>query len=312
MEYEHTPVMVPEVIDHLVLKRGGYYIDCTLGSGAYTEAIAKRVGVKGKVLSFDLDKDAIENTKKRGLENVILKNDNFKNIKDVAEEEFGPETGFDGIVFDLGLSSYQLQDRTRGFSFNSDRSLNMAFGDIDSSKGAVSTEYIVNKYKEERLREVIREFGEEQEAFRIAKGIVEERKNEPIKNAKKLAQIIINSKRSKKEKIHPATKTFQALRMETNGELSNLRKALHDAVPLLNKKGRLVVVSFHSLEDRLVKNFFRNEGKDCLCPPEIPICACGHKKRLRTITKKPIEPSLEEVKRNPRSRSAKLRTAERI
>lgn len=308
MEYKHTPVMVQEVIDHLAIKRGGYCIDCTLGSGAYTERLSKIVGSEGRVLSIDLDEAAILNTGKKNIKNVILVNDNFKNIRCVAEEAMGARFLFDAVVMDLGLSSYHLADRSRGFSFFSEESLDMAFG---STVGR-STEYIVNNYKESDLRRIFFEYGEENEAYKIAHAIVEERKIEPIVNAKILAQIITRAKRNINKKIHPATKVFQALRIETNDELGSLKKVLPDALELLKPGGRLAVVSFHSLEDRIVKDFFKRESIDCLCPPKLPVCVCQHKKSLRILTKKPMSASATEIANNPRARSAKLRVAEKL
>ena len=308
MEYKHTPVMIQEVIDHLAIKRGGYSIDCTLGSGAYAEAISKKVGDKGKVLAIDLDERAIENTRKKKIKNIILANDNFKNIKNIIKKNFPEGIYFDAIVLDLGLSSYQLEDRTRGFSYHSDDSIDMAFG-LEIPK---STEYIVNNYKEEDLRRILFEYGEEHNASRIARAIVEARKVELITDSKKLAQLVNKVSRAKKQKINPATKTFQALRIETNDELKSLKKVLIDATASLKKGGRLAVVSFHSLEDRIVKEFFKRESSECLCPPVLPVCVCGHNPSLKIITKKPVIPTAGEVKSNPRSRSAKLRVAEKV
>ncbi|MBD3247837.1 16S rRNA (cytosine(1402)-N(4))-methyltransferase RsmH [Candidatus Falkowbacteria bacterium] len=307
MEYKHTPVMIQEAIDHLAIKRGGYYIDCTLGSGAYTEAISAKVGPEGKVVSFDLDEKAIENAKKKKLKNTIFINDNYRNIKKDVHEVLGKDILFDGIVFDLGLSSYQLDDDDRGFSFRSEGPLDMAFG----PKSPRSTEEIVNKYSEKELKRIIAQYGEEKEAGKIARAIVKERAFEPITTASQLAQIIIKVKIQKSKKIHPATKTFQALRMETNDELPGLKKALSSAVDLLKDQGRLVLVSFHSLEDRIVKRFFKEKSLKCVCPPSLPVCACGKKQELELITKKPIEPSEREIKDNPRARSAKLRVAQK-
>lgn len=312
MEYKHTPVMVQEIIDHLAIKRGGYYIDCTLGSGVYTEVISEKTGKKGRVLSIDLDERAINNSRQKGLGNVILVQDDFKNIKSIFKKEFGEGVYADGVVFDLGLSSHQLRDRDRGFSFNSDNSLDMSFSGSGSGQEGKSTDYIVNNYKENDLKRIFKQYGEEEDAGRIAKHIIEQRKGGGIKNAKELSRIIADAKRNKKSKIHPATKAFQALRIETNDELEGLSQALSGALSILGVGGSLVVVSFHSLEDRIVKNFFKQESFDCLCPPELPVCRCGHKKKLEILTKKPIRPSEEEVEENPRARSAKLRSAKKI
>ena len=297
---------------------GELFIDCTLGGAGYTMAIAERVGLEGKVLAIDLDKMAIENAReviaKKNLKNIILANGNFKNLSKIVNEYFdqGQEAGkFSGIVLDLGLSSAQLEDGNRGFSFKLNAPLDMAFGPREEN----STTYeIVNGWKEDDLRKIIRDYGEEKFAGRIAAAIVRERKNAPINTTEDLVKIIEGAVPGKylRGKIHPATRTFQALRIATNDELGNLREVLPVALGLLKKGGRLAVVSFHSLEDRIVKNFFREEAKDCICPPALPICQCNHKASFKIITKKIVIPGEEEEKSNPRSRSAKLRVAEKI
>jgi len=311
MDYQHTPVMLNEVLEYLKPKSGGFYIDGTLGGGGYTEAIAKIAGAKGKILAIDLDEQAIANTAKKNLDNVILVNDNFANLNLAIAENVEAGRLFDGFVLDLGLSSFQLADIRRGFSFREDSPLDMAF----NSDGTNSrTRDIVNNYHEADLAKLIFNFGEEKHARRIAKGIVERRKKDRIATTGDLAEIIKKAipRRLWSDKVHPATKTFQALRIVVNKELESLEKVLPQAVAALKGGGRIVIISFHSLEDRIVKDFFREQALDCICPPEIPICSCNHRATLKIITKKIIIPREEEIKINPRSRSAKLRVAERI
>jgi 16S rRNA (cytosine1402-N4)-methyltransferase len=317
MAYRHVPVMLKEVLEYLNPKSGEFFIDCTLGGAGYTMAIAEKVGPKGKVLGIDLDKMAIENAEeliaKKNLKNIILENDNFKNLSKIVRKYFEQkqENRFDGVVLDLGLSSAQLEDGDRGFSFKLVKPLNMAFGPGEEN---FTTYEIVNGWKEDDLRRIIRDYGEEKFTGRIAAAIVGARKNSHINTTEDLVKIIEGAVPGKylRGKIHPATRTFQALRIATNDELKNLEEVLPVALSLLKKGGRLAVVSFHSLEDRIVKNFFREEAKDCVCPSTLPVCQCDHKAKLKIITKKIIIPGEEEEKNNPRSRSAKLRVAEKI
>jgi len=306
-------------------KEGRFYIDCTLGGGGYTFELAKKAGKRGWVLAIDLDKLAIKNAESRmlndKLHNVILINENFKDLSQIVQDNYEKTrvNRFDGIVFDLGLSSAQLQDRSRGFSFLVDAPIDMAFGynEINEKKRISTnnnTEFIINKFREEKLVKIFFEFGEEKFARRIAKAIAGARRRAPIKTTGELVKIIEEAvpKKFQRGKIHPATRTFQALRIATNNELDNLIQALPAAMELLKPGGKIAVVSYHSLEDRIVKRFFRQEARDCFCPPEIPICQCRHEARLKILTKKPVGPSEEEVKNNPRARSAKMRVAERV
>lgn len=317
MEYSHIPVMLDEVIEYLNPQPGEKYIDCTLGGAGYTLKIAKMVGGKGKVLAIDLDPMAIDNAKaiieKQKLKNIILANENFSNILQIVEKYFeGEQAGqFAGIVFDLGLSSAQLEDRSRGFSFKlGDAPLSMAF----AGSQRLNAEYILNNYPEAELKNIIRDFGEEKFAYSIAKKIIAARSEKNIKTTGKLVEIINSAvpEKYKKGKIHPATRTFQALRIAVNGELDNIRTALSQTADILKSGGRVAVVSYHSLEDRIVKQFFKAEARGCICPPSYPTCVCGHKAKFKIITKKYIGPSEEEVGNNPRARSAKLRVGEKI
>jgi len=287
--------MLTEVIDWLEVKTGATYLDCTLGGAGYTLAIAKMSGAKGKVLSIDLDEQAIKNAelkiKKQNLKNISLVQGNFKNLKNLATDALGAKVKFDGIVMDLGLSSFQLDDENRGFSFKGERPLNMSFGtEIDRETIA-----IINQYSLLELTRIFREYGEEKMAYQISKSIVEARKLKKILSTSDLVAIIEERIPLRfRKKIHPATKIFQALRMETNDELKNLSEALPQALELLKKNGRLVVVSFHSGEDRIVKRFLKNNVQ------------------VQVLTKKPLIPSAQEAAENPRSRSAKLRAALKV
>lgn len=320
MEYRHIPVLLNEIIDNLNIRPGYDYIDCTLGGGGYSLAIAKYLGKENKLLAIDADEMAIKNfekiKKEKNITNIITHNGNFRNLKEIVDgKKYQNKTkiNFDnigGIVFDLGLSSAQLEDENRGFSFQLDAPLDMAFGSENKEK----TVKILNKYKKEDLIKIIRNFGEEKFAPRIAGAICEFRKTQPLATTKQLVEIINNvvPEKYKHQKIHPATRTFQAIRMSTNEELDSLERVLPQALEILAPSGRLVAVSFHSLEDRIVKNFIRTESKDCLCPPEFPTCQCSHQAKLKMITKKPVIATAEESNSNPRARSAKLRCAEKV
>lgn len=314
--YSHTPVLLTEALEYLDPKPGDRIIDATLGGGGYTFAIAERVGKNGKVLSLDLDELALNHAKlkitERKVSNVIVTHANFKDIASIAKETFGTSPSLDGVVFDLGLSSSQLEDRNRGFSFQTDDPLNMAFGSLISDK---KTYKIVNGYSVEELARIIGRYGEERFARPIARAIDSARRLEPIATTAALVTAIergVPAAVRRQSRIHFATKTFQALRIATNDELENLVTALESLHGLLKVGGRIVCVSFHSLEDRLVKNFFKQESRDCLCPPSFPVCQCGHTAWLHILTKKIITASTTEISDNPRSRSAKLRAAEVI
>lgn len=312
MEYKHIPVMLDLVLEYLNPSSGQNFIDCTLGGGSYTSAIAEKITPGGRILSVDRDSLAINNAKKQlTVDNVLIVHDNYKNISQIVSDNWDGAVGFDGIVMDLGLSSAQLDDRDRGFSFLKDAPLNMGMGcneDLD-------TEYIVNFWSKKELKRIIREYGEERYAEGISEGIRRFRKDEKIETTGQLLEIIKNSVPKSyvnSKHLHFATRTFQALRIATNQELDGLEKALPQAIELLKPGGRLAVVSFHSLEDRIVKQFFKKESKECICPPEIPICVCEHEAKIKIITKKIVVPHDDEIKNNPRSRSAKMRVAEKI
>jgi len=301
----HTPVLLPEVLKALAVQPGGRYIDCTLGGGGHAAAILDNSSPGGQLLGIDADPKALEAARERlqyYKESILLANDNFSNLQSICiKYDFFP---VHGILFDLGLSSIQLNGSNRGFSFQLDAPLDMRF----SPDQKVSAADIVNTASEAKLAQIIRTYGEESQSSRIARNIIGER---PVKTTKQLASLIEKAV-GRRGKIHPATKTFQALRIAVNHELEYLESALRQAIDLLGYEGRLVVISYHSLEDRIIKQFMRLESSGCICPPSAPVCVCGHKPRLKLINRKVITPTETEIKMNPRSRSAKLRAAERI
>ncbi len=302
----HIPVLLRETIETLAVRPGGRYIDCTLGSGGHAAAILDHSSLGGQLLGIDADPEAIKIAKTR-LEgygsSILLINENFVNLQDICiKYDFRP---VHGILFDLGLSSLQLEDEARGFSFQHDAPLDMRL----NPNQKVTAADIVNTSSEIELANLIRTYGEESYSHQIAHHIMQKR---PIKTTFQLVQAIEQAVGSRRGKIHPATKTFQALRIVVNQELEHLKSALNQASNLLGFEGRLVVISYHSLEDRIVKQFMQQESKDCICPPGIPTCVCQHTASLRLINKKVITPSHAEVQLNPRCRSARLRAAERL
>ena len=301
----HNPVLLSETLRALAVQPGGRYIDCTLGGGGHTAAILDHSSPGGQVLGIDADPKAIEAAKER-LQNyknsTLLVNDNFVNLQSICiKYDFFP---VHGILFDLGISSLQLNGNGRGFSFQYDAPLDMRFNPHQK----VTAADIVNTTSEAKLAHLIKTYGEEGYSHRIASRIVKER---PIETTRQLARLIEKAV-SRRGKLHPATKTFLALRIVVNHELEYLETALRQATDLLGYEGRLVVISYHSLEDRIVKQLMQKEARRCICPPDTPTCVCNHVPRLRLINKKVITPSVTEIDLNPRSRSAKLRAAERI
>ncbi len=303
----HVPVLKEEVVAHLAPRPGGRYIDATVGAGGHAEAILERSAPDGRLLGIDRDPSALEVAGERLSRfgrRVTLVHGSFRELGRLARAH--TFTGVDGILFDLGYSSLQLEDPRRGFSFHAEGPLDMRF----DPEAPVTAADLVNKLPEEELARLIARYGEERFARRIARAIVRHR---PIHTARELGELIARVVgRRRGVRLHPATRTFQALRIAVNDELNALEAALPQAIALLRPGGRLAVISFHSLEDRLVKHVFRREATDCLCPPHVLVCQCGHRASLRVITRKPITPSNEEVRRNPRARSAKLRVAERL
>lgn len=307
MDFLHKPVMLNECIEMLNIVPSGIYVDGTLGGAGHSLEIVKRLD-SGKLIAFDQDIEAIENAKiklKAYEDKVILIHDNFRNIKKSLEDI--DIFRINGLLLDLGVSSYQLDSPERGFSYRYDAPLDMRM----NQSSQISAKYIVNTYSEEDLKRIIRDYGEEKWASRIAQLIVEERMKKPIDTTGELVQIIKAAipKKAREEDQHPAKRTFQAIRIETNHELDVIYDVLESAVELLLPGGVISVITFHSLEDRIVKNFFRDESTGCICPPEIPVCVCNHQARLRLAHRKPLVPSEEELRENPRSRSAKVRGA---
>ncbi|MBI4298275.1 MAG: 16S rRNA (cytosine(1402)-N(4))-methyltransferase RsmH [Chloroflexi bacterium] len=298
--------MVKEVINGLWVRPGGRYIDCTIGEGGHSLAILEASLPGGQLLGIDLDSRALASAKERlspYKDSFLLRKAGFSQLEEVVlEHNYAP---VHGILFDLGLSSLQLGSEGRGMSFQRDEPLDMRF-DLEQELTAME---VVNGYSQEELASVISRYGEEPRARQIAEAIVNHR---PVHTTGELAYIVQSAGSRSPRRINPATRTFQAIRMEVNRELENLSEGLHQAVNLLGYTARLVVISYHSLEDRLVKLFLRQESSDCICPPGLPRCVCGHKAVLKLISKKVITPSLGEVQANPRSRSARLRIAEHI
>ena len=305
---KHIPVLLKEAVELLNCKKGGTYIDCTVGAGGHAERILELTSPDGKVVGIDQDEEILkiagERLKRFG-ERIRLMHGNFSDIKGIMKDERA-----DAILFDLGVSSYQLEDKERGFSFMSDAPLDMRM----DKKAEITAADIVNSASERELSDIIFKYGEERFAKRIASFIVKERETKPVATTLQLSNIITKAvpARFHPRDIHPATRTFQALRIAVNHELEILERSLLDAVDILKPKGRMCVISFHSLEDRIVKRTFQRLEKGCVCPPKIPICQCGIKPSMKIITKKPVAPAEEEINANPRSRSAKLRAAEKL
>ncbi len=310
-ELKHIPVMLNECLSALKVKSGGVYFDGTLGGGGHTREILKESAPSGKVIATDLDDYAInrakENLKEFGDRLTVVKS-NFKDFTDIKDRL--DIDGFDGILLDLGVSSFQLDDRSRGFSYLSDdEKLDMR---MDES-APLSAEAIVNGYKESDLKRIIAEYGEERFAASIARNIVNERKARPITTVGQLNAIIEKSIPAKfKHDGHPSKRTFQAIRIEVNGELDGLYETVIAMTRGLKKGGRIAILTFHSLEDRIVKQAFRELETDCICDKSLPVCVCGKKREAVIITKHPITAGEEELKINPRAKSAKLRVAERV
>ncbi len=312
MELGHLPVMPDEVLGTLAPAPGSLQIDATVGGGGHTERILEAANPDGRVLGLDADQAAIDRVAKRLAgygDRLVLRQANFRQLASVA-----PAAGFeavDGALFDLGLSSFQLADRERGFGFRTGGPLDMRF---DTTRGVPASELLATLDADE-LAALFRRYGEEPSAWKIAKAIVAARETAPIETAEDLAQLIETvspGNPRQRRRIHPATRVFQALRIAVNEELDALPEGLASAVDLLRPGGRLVVLSYHSLEDRIVKRFFAAERRGCTCPPEVPVCICGHAPRLRLVTHPSMTPTQAEVDANPRARSARLRAAERL
>lgn len=308
----HKSVLLQEVVQFLDPKPGQVFIDATIGFGGHSSEILKKISPDGKLLGIDQDEEALDwlgaNLVSK-YTNLTLKKANFSEIDQISRES-GHQNA-NGILADIGVSSYQFDEAGRGFSLKNDGPLDMR---MDKTRDLTASE-VVNTYSEQDLTDIFSKYGEERLSKTIAREIVARRAEKRFESTLELADMIrgvYDKKGLKGLKIHPATRVFQALRIEVNDELGNLEKLLPQVLDLLAPKGRLAVITFHSLEDRIVKDFFQREAKGCICPPDYPICKCGHEKTIKIITKKPILPRREEIQENPRSRSAKLRVIERI
>ncbi|MBI2486869.1 MAG: 16S rRNA (cytosine(1402)-N(4))-methyltransferase RsmH [Deltaproteobacteria bacterium] len=307
----HKSVMVKEAMEFLCPRPDGIYVDATLGLGGHTEAIFKISGYQTRVIGFDVDDESLSFSKKRLSSfagRVVFVNKNFSDIQNVLESLGIYEV--DGVVADLGMSSFHLEKSGRGFSFLRDEPLDMRM----DSRLRFTAYDLVNEMDEEEISKILKIYGEEKWAKRIAREILNYRRETPIKSSIQLADIVLNAipRQFHPKNIHPATRTFQALRIAVNNELENLERFLEDAVRFLKIGGRIVVISFHSLEDRLVKNTFKRLSSPCVCPPALPGCGCGRKSTLKILTPSPRIPGVGEILNNPRARSAKLRAGEKI
>ena len=310
MEFKHVSVLLNECIDNLNIKENGIYVDGTLGGGGHSLEILKKLSKEGLLIGIDQDEDALKAAKNRlqNFDNVKYVHSNFYNVESVLNNLEIEK--IDGILMDLGVSSYQLDTCERGFSYMQDAALDMRM----NRENPLSAYNVVNEYEEEELFRIIKDYGEEKFAKRIARFIVENREKKPIETTLELVEIIKAAipAKARREGPHPAKRTFQAIRIEVNSELSILNKTIEDAVNKLNKGGRVAIITFHSLEDRIVKLKFKELATSCTCPKEFPICVCGGKAKVKIISRKAIEPSKKEVLENPRSRSAKLRVIEKL
>ena len=310
MDFHHVPVLKDEVIDSLAIRPDGVYVDATLGGAGHSAEIAARLD-GGRLIGFDQDAAAIAASKKRLApfgSTVTFINQNFKTIKSVLTE-LGI-SGVDGALMDLGVSSYQLDEGERGFSYQTDAPLDMRM----DRRNLFSAYEVVNQYSAEQLETIIFQYGEDRWARRIAEFIVAARGEEPIRTTGQLVDVIKKAvpKGARKDGPHPAKRTFQAIRIEVNGELAILEQAVEDFADCLKPGGRLAVITFHSLEDRIVKNVFARLAAGCICPKEFPVCVCGKKPQGRLVSRKPITAGKKELEDNPRARSAKLRVFEKI
>lgn len=310
MSFEHKAVLLNEAIKYLNIKEDGVYLDGTLGRGGHSFEILKHLSQQGKLIAIDRDLEAIQAVREKQAENssLILEHANFQDFdKLLAKYSISK---LDGMLFDLGVSSPQLDNAKRGFSYQKDGPLDMRM----NQKQRLTAADIVNNYSREELIKIISDYGEENWAVRIAEFIVEAREEEEIERTSELVEIIKAAipKGARRGGGHPARRTFQALRIATNDELKQLQNLINKSVSYLNKGGRIVIISFHSLEDRIVKHSFRELAKDCTCPPDFPICVCDKVAQVKVITRSPIEAKKNEVEENPRARSAKLRAAEKI
>ncbi len=302
----HQPVLVKETVAHLAVKPGGVYVDATVGEGGHALAILEAAMPDGRLLGIDLDPQVVDSARRRlhyYRSSCALTQGNYSCMEElVSSLEFARP---DGVLLDLGMSSFQVNTHGRGFSLQGNGPLDMRY----DSEEELTAAHIINTYSREQLSNIFSQFGEEPRARSIARAIVERR---PLNTTLELANLVAKVLGGRRGRTHPATQTFQALRIFVNSELENVKKGLRAAIELLKPGGRLVVISYHSLEDRIVKGFLAQESKDCICPTRVVICSCGHKASIKISTKKIVVPTHEEVSQNPRSRSARLRAAERL
>ena len=306
MKFEHIPVLAKETIENLNINPDGIYLDLTLGKGGHSKMILERLSDKGRLIAIDQDKEAIEAAKEnlRDFSNVTFVNSNFEDFEK-ALEDLGLDL-IDGALMDIGVSSYQIDNADRGFSYMKDGPLDMRM----NQDNELTAEVIVNEYSQDELERIFFEYGEERFSKAIARNIVRLRDEERIDTTFKLREIVRKSIKS--QDAHPEKRVFQALRIEVNRELEVLENTIERLVDHLKKDGRIAIISFHSLEDRIVKNKFKDLATDCICPPEFPVCVCDHRAKIKIITRKPVTASKEELRDNSRSKPAKLRVGQRI
>jgi len=310
MIFEHTSVLLDECILNLNIQSGGIYVDGTLGGGGHSLEICRKLE-NGRLIGIDQDINAISAAKKRLCDFGFVEyvHSNFSDFKDIVKE-LDIDGKISGVLLDLGVSSHQLDEQSRGFSYMSDAPLDMRM----DTRNEFSAYNVINEYSQQQLTKIISDYGEEKWAKRIAEFIVNERKLKPIQTTFELVSVIKKAvpKGARRDGPHPARRTFQAVRIEVNSELAILRRSVLDMVSALRQKGRLCIITFHSLEDRIIKNTFRELENPCTCPREFPVCVCNKKPLVKIITKKPIVPSESEIEKNYRSRSAKLRVIEKL
>ena len=309
--YTHRPVLLDECIEGLNIRPDGIYLDGTLGRAGHSREIARRLSGSGRLICVDRDQAALDAAQERlgeWMDRVTLVHSNFDRVDEILDG-LGLR-GADGMLFDLGVSSPQLDDGSRGFSYMADAPLDMRMDQGDSLTAA----QVVNTWSQGELKRILEQYGEERYAPAIAAAIVRRRADKPIGTTLELVEVVKEAMpaRARKEKQHPAKRTFQAIRIAVNDELGSVERMLRQAVPALNPGGRLAVITFHSLEDRIVKTGLADFAKGCICPPDFPVCVCGRKPQVRLVNKKPILPSEQEIQENPRARSAKLRVAEKL
>lgn len=306
MKFEHIPVLATDTIKNLNIKKGGVYVDLTLGKGGHSKMILENLSDKGRLIAIDQDKEAIEAAKEnlKDFSNVTFINSNFEKFEEVLAN-LGLDL-IDGALMDIGVSSYQIDNAERGFSYMKEGPLDMRM----NQDNELTAEIVVNEYSQDELERIFFEYGEERFSKSVARNIIKQRSEGRIDSTIKLRDIIRKSIKS--NETHPEKRVFQALRIEVNRELEVLENTIETVVDHLKIGGRIAIISFHSLEDRIVKNKFKDLATSCICPPELPVCVCNHKAKIKVITRKPITATMKELKMNSRSKPAKLRVGERI